>query len=413
MRKSLDRTSLNPCPAWGRTARGAVCGAALALLLAACGGGGGDGSEAGEGGGAEDERLDAALLTTTPTSPTALALKMGKPARLLVGLGSSAAMGETQGDTLAAIQAQALKPDIYEAYLAFMDWPSWNSPAGAYVNVHAAKADKVGAVPMFTMYQMASNGDGNLAGLMDRTFMKRYWDNVRLMYQRLAIYNKPAFVVVEPDFWGYAQQQSGGDPTRLTARVILNPDCTTLANNVRGVARCYIAMARKYAPKVAVGFMPSQWGGASATDVANFMVAIGAKGGDFIAMETLDRDAGCFEARGTGCTRSGTFYWDDAAYAAHLSTARTYYEIIRRPLVWWQTPMGVPSATPGGSTNAYRDNRMQYFLTGRGPADLVSVGGLGVVFSQGRTNQTGLLSDGGQYKRLSSAYLAAPVTLKK
>ena len=103
------------------------------------------------------------------------------------------------------------------------------------------------------------------------------------------------------------------------------------------------------------------------------------------------------------------WYWDDAAFAAHLAWGQLLSTTIRLPLVWWQTPMGVPSATPGGSDGQYRDNRTQYFLTRTG--ELVNVGGLGAVFSQGAGNQTGIDSDGGQFQRLSGQYLANPAWL--
>jgi hypothetical protein len=42
---------------------------------------------------------------------------------------------------------------------------------------------------------------------------------------------------------------------------------------------------------------------------------------------------------------------------------------------------------------------------------LTAVGGLGVVFSAGESNQTNLTTDGGQYQALSAAYLSAPAPL--
>ncbi|TFZ09018.1 hypothetical protein EZ216_03400 [Ramlibacter humi] len=331
---------------------------------------------------------------------------MGKPQRFLSGLGT--------GNPTASIQSQNLHPDIYDAYLSGLGggaWQDWNSPSGAYVNVHAAKADAMGAVPMFTLYQMAANGDGNLAGLTDASFMSQYWANVRLMFQRLAIYDKPAFVVVEPDFWGYVQLAApGGDPRQMAARVTDNADCANQPDNVTGIAGCIVQMARQYAPKAAIGFMPSRWGASSAAQVASFMRVVGAQSADFVAMETLDRDAGCFEAQAAGCTRSGSgWYWDDNAFRTHLADAKTMHDVVGLPLVWWQTPMGVPSATPGGSNGQWRDNRVQYFLTHA--ADLVAAGGLGAVFSWGASGQTSIDTDGGQYKRLSEAYLASPAAL--
>jgi hypothetical protein len=347
-----------------------------------------------------------------PTSSAAgLAAKLGKPARLLVGLGG------TDGS---AITSQGITPDLFERYLVNAgagDWTTWNSPSGAYVDVVAAGADAVGAVPMFTLYQMATNGDGNISAINDATFMTRYWSNTVLLFQRLAAYGKPALVHFEPDFWGYAEQGSpGGDPTKLPAKVSITADCASLSNDVAGLARCLVKIARVHAPKAYVGFSPSTWGASALSDVVNYMKAVGAGDGDIVVMQTLDRDAGCFEAaKESDCMRAGTgWYWDETNashpnFQDHLAVAQAFNTGLGRPLVWWQTPLGVVSATPGGTTNHYRDNRVHYFLTN--PSQLVAVGGLGVVFGAGSSDCTTIATDNGQYKTLSSAYLAHPAAL--
>jgi len=355
--------------------------------------------------------------TTTGTGSAAkLAAKLGKPNRLLVGLG-----GQGNNNGISGIMSQALKPDIWDEYLVNAgsgDWTTWNSPAGAYVGIVASAADSVGAVPMFTLYQMATNGDGNLSALTNSSFMTRYWSNVRLMYQQINNYGKPALVNLEPDFWGYAEQK-GSTPSAVSALVTINSDCAGLTNDVAGIAGCLVKMARQYAPKAYVGFPPSDWGAnGNVPTVAAYMKALGAANADFIVAETLDRDAGCFEKtpQPAECVRTGAiWYWDatnqkSPNFKEHLANVNTYHTVLNGlPVIWWQTPMGVPSGTAGGSDYHYRDNREQYFLTH--PAELTAVGGLGVVFSAGENHQTTIFSDGGQYQSLSNAYLKAPAPL--
>lgn len=343
----------------------------------------------------------------------ALAAAMGKPKRLLVGLGST---------PLATIQAQGLKPDIYDQYINRVgtdSWASWNLPRGAYIGVVAKNADAMGAVPMFTLYQMATRGDGDLSGLSDPEFMRQYWDNVRLLFLQLRLYNKPALVNFEPDFWGYAQRKSP-DPTRMLVYVgAANPDCGNLPSDMTGLARCLVQMARSQAPKALVGFPPSGFPDLAPTELA-YMKQIGAGAADFAVMQTLDRDAGCFEAMHTAdnalCTRRSKvpYYWDDTNQTSpnfneHFAMARRYFEGLQLPLLWWQTPQGQPSGTPGGKAAAFRDNRTQYFLTHA--AQMVAAGGIGVVFSPGHTSQTTISTDGGQFKRLSTQYLSQPAAL--
>ncbi len=377
---------------------------AVSLVLAACGGSSGTPD------------------TPTPT-PTTLAQKagqlaqtLGKPRQLLLGLGGTSS-------SVAVIRAQGLRPDIYERYLVgagSSGWPSWNSPSGAYVGLVAANADAVGATPMFTLYQMATLGDGNISGLSDANFMRGYWDNVRLMFTQLRAYNKPVLVNFEPDFWGYTNQVTA-EPTQHFAHVnSQNSDCAALPNSVTGMAQCLLSMARTQAPKALVGFPPSLWGNSVAAEVSYMHKLVAPPQADFVVMQTLDRDAGCFEASYTGdgalCTRPSAvpYYWDasnltEPSFTNHLANARQFHEGLQLPLVWWQTPMGVPSATPGGSALAFRDNRVQYFLTH--PQELVAAGGMAVVFSPGHTSQTNVTTDGGQYQRLSTQYLTSPAAL--
>ncbi|HEY3732229.1 MAG TPA: hypothetical protein VGL28_13310 [Steroidobacteraceae bacterium] len=343
------------------------------------------------------------------------------PNRLLIGLGAQGTAG-----VMSAVLSQNLHPDIIERYLGGVgsgDWTTWDIPAGSYVTIVTGEAASVGAVPMFTLYQMAANGDGNLSGLSSSSFMSAYWNNVRLMFQMIGVFGKPTLVNLEPDFWGYAQNDaSGGDPTKLFAYVNSNPDCASLSNDIVGVAGCLIAMAHKYAPHAYVGLPPSDWGAPNhPAAVIAFMNAIGAQHADFIVAQTLDRDAGCFETMNSSysCSRNGTasgWYWDESNqttpnYSQHLAKVQTWHDGIGGlPIIWWQTPLGVPSTSAGGSAYHFRSNHVHYLLTHAD--ELTAVGGLGVVFGTGENHQTNVTTDGGQFQALSGAYLAAPATLR-
>ncbi len=342
-----------------------------------------------------------------------LVLAIGKPAQLLVGLGTVSPE---------SVRAQDIKLDIYDQYLNGVgqdSWINWNSPTGAYVGFVTRNADALNAVPMFTLYQMAALGDSNIQGLRDREFMRKYWFNVRILFRELRAYNKPALVNFEPDFWGYAQR-AYRDPVEHFVEVnSVNPDCASQPNDMTGFAQCLLTMARALAPKARVGFPPSLFSDLAASELKYFQL-IGAAKADFVVMQAGDRDAGCFEARyvgeSAGCDRSdGPHHTWDASnttlpnFASHFALGRQYFDNFQLPLLWWQTPMGVPSATPGGRPGAFRDNKMDYFLNH--PSEMVKAGGFGVVFSQGHASQTTLDTDRGQYKRLSGIYFNSPAKL--
>ncbi len=360
-----------------------------------------------------------------PSGPAAaLAKRLGLPNRLLIGLGSG-------GSDTTLIKAQGLKPDFYERYLVGIDtqggWTTWNSPSGAYASYVMADADSVGAVPMFTLFQFSADNTSDLTSLASTAYMQPYWTDLVTLFKQMNQFGKPVLLNVEPDFWGFAQSVTngsyGGDPTKVPAVLSADAACAGLPANLTSFAPCVLKLARKYAPKAAIGFPPSDWGGSSLASVVTFMNQLGTAQGDFIVMQTLDRDAGCPELAAltpsmaqADCVRGqGSWYWDETNqthpnFQDNFAMASTFHTGIGGlPIVWWQTPFGVPSATAGGTAGQYRDNRVDYFL--KHPSELVAVGGLGVVFGAGAENQTTPATDGGQFQTLSTKYLASPAAL--
>jgi hypothetical protein len=333
------------------------------------------------------------------------------PGRLLGGLGA--------GNSIADMTSQQIRPDIIDTYLVGVgsgSWPTWNSPDGAYVTYVSANVKAIGAVPMFTLYQMASRGEGNLSAIDDAAFMTSYWAQVKLMYQKIGATGQPTLVNLEPDFWGFVLAGApGGDPTKVPARVSMVTECASQPNDVVGLAGCLMTLGRTYAPKAKIGFPPSFWG-RDATTVGNFMLKVGADKADFMVAQTSDRDAGCFEVAsppaecaGRG---NGPFYWDETNVATpNFHQDLDAWSAVRRtlgnlPILYWQTPMGVPSATPGGTPGHFRDNHVQYMLTH--PTEYTAAGVFAIVFSGGGSTSASITTDGGQFARLFQAYLASP-----
>jgi len=348
-------------------------------------------------------------VSSPVAATTALVTKLGKPARMLLGLGA--------GNPLEQMRSQDIHPDIVDTYLVGVGagaWPTWNSPDGAYITYTAQSIQAYGAIPMYTLYQMTANGEGNLSGINDATFMNNYWAQVRLMYQRIAALGTPVLINLEPDFWGFvAAQAPDRDATRLAAVVNSQPECGGLPNTAGGLGQCLVQMGRQIAPKALVGFPPAFWSGTPAAIGAQ-MRAVGAHQADFIVAQTSDRDAGCREVSSppAECTgRSGPFYWDESNIASpnfHESQRQIsdYRAALGNglPILWWQTPMGVPSDTPGGTDLHYRDNHVDYML--RNAQEYGDTHTFAIVFSPGGSVQTSISTDGGQFARLSAQYLA-------
>jgi hypothetical protein len=342
---------------------------------------------------------------------------MGRTAHFLVGMGNDLANNHDQDGAYTL----GVTLDTHDAYLVGLQgmggWPDWNA-GGTFVDILAQAADRHGVTPMYTLYSFAAQGEARTDILQDQDFMQRWWAGARLLFDRLAVFDKPAVVHIEPDYWGFTEQASNGDPSKLPALVTMVPDCADLPNHIGGVGKCVIRLGRKYAPKAALGLHASLWGGGSAADVASFLNGVGAQDGDFVAVDALDRDAGCFEAHvDPNCQRNdGPWYWDESNVAHpnfhdHLAAVKALSDGTGRPILWWQVPFGVPSSTPGGTAGHYRDNRVHYLF---GHIDeFIAAGFAGASFGVGAGNQTYITTDGNQFKNAVTGYFAAPVALAK
>jgi hypothetical protein len=402
--------------------------ALIAIIVTACGSG------AGGGGGDDDD--------TTPDAPRGggggtlrdrqrqLAIDLRGSPNFMIGIGNDNA----------GPYDNAIPIDLHYAYLVgYGDgtgWPTWNTD-GNYPLYFAQTATMNGVTPMFTYYQLALELEtNNDAVLADTTRMHQYLSDMRLLFQRIADHGTAAAVNIEPDFFGYlmARAAMGKTPDMIVARThhADAPECASLPETAAGLTRCIVAIARATAPKARIGFHASMWGAwydvldpnaqieAAGTKVGEFLVSVGADGTDFVSVETLDRDAGFWETSGGGSTCSvtsgsrGPVYWDEANtalpnFSQHLRWVKAVTAATQRPAIEWQTPLGVPSSTCGGTNEHWRDNRVHYFF-GHVP-ELIDAGIAGMTFGTGAGGQTNLATDGGQFKSAATSYKAAPVAL--
>jgi hypothetical protein len=338
-----------------------------------------------------------------------VARKLGLAPNFLIGMGNDLPkdyMWDHSG-----IYTLGAKLDIHYIYLT-KGWQTWN-PDGEFPKIIGQVDKSKGAVPMSSVYAVTGNGENNFAVLVDDTYMAEYWSTAKLLMQRYGELDAPAIVHLEPDFWAYAQQKSGGNPT--TVPVHLSPDCATLPQDLTGMARCWFKLARDNAPKVLVGLHASEWAAGSGNEVGAFLKALGAAEADLVIIDMLDRDAGCFEAHTLPqCMRDGTFYLDESNqtspnYRERLSFAKQVSDTTGKPILWWQLPFGVPSDAPGGTPGHYRDNKVHYVFSHI--QELVDAGGLGATFGTGADDQTFVTTDAGQFDDAVKAYFAAPVPL--
>jgi hypothetical protein len=358
--------------------------------------------------------------STGKSTAADVARKLGRAPNFLIGMGNDLA-GEAEGYDHSRDGAYTLgvTMDIHYAYLVGLPgeggWPDWNA-GGTFVNIMTDSADAEGTTPMFDLYAMAARGEANAAVLADPGYMGPYWEATTLLFERLAVFDKPAIVHLEPDFWGFQQQQSGGDAASV--RVLIHDHvegCDNQPENLAGLGKCIVQLSRTISPKVVIGFHASRWGG-EPDAMVDFLTQVGAADADYIGIDMLDRDAGCFEEHtDPNCQRNdGPWYWDETNQTSpnfheFLAFSKTISDGLGKPIIWWQIPFGVPSDTPGGSAGNYRDNRVHYIFSHID--EFVAAGGLGAAFGVGAGNQTYITSDGGQFRNAVTAYYANPVPL--
>lgn len=395
-----------------------VAAALMALALFGCGGGNDDastGSAATQGssgtapGSAQTGDAKRTMGTSDTNSAGAILSKMGKIGRVQIGLGS--------GQSIDDMKTQGIRPDIVDFYLVGVGpgaWTSWNSPTGAYVTYKAKSAIEYGATPMFTLYQMAQRGDGNLSGINDASFMNDYWSQVRTMFDRINELDTAVLVNLEPDFWPYVYAQAPNhDATQMPAVVNNQQECSWMSNTAASIGSCLVSMARWHAPKALIGFPPAFWN-ATPDVAAKQMQLVGADRADFIVAQTSDRDAGCLEVAAVDeCKgRTGPFYLDaNNVNTPNFHQQQNSYSAYRDalgnglPILWWQTPLGVASDTPGGTPTHYRDNHVDYML--RNTWEYGGMHTFAIVFGGGGTYSTTINTDGGQFARLFGQYLTS------
>jgi hypothetical protein len=292
-------------------------------------------------------------------------------------------------------------------------WGCWQDPAappGAYVRDFVATAKSNKQIPMITYYELLqSSGVQEGApevtqAANDATFMARFFADWRFLLQQIG--NEVAFLHVEPDFWGYAEQ-SNQDPHQSPAAVASANamDCSGMENSIAGMGRCMIAMVRKYAKNAKVGLHASDWGtltpamenksatfdlASDAAKLGTFMLAAGAGEGDYVVLDASDRDAGYYQSIGRNT-------WWDATNATlpNFTQAFAWSKLVAEKvglgLLWWQLPVG--NVSQNDTTDHWKDNRVDYFFAHT--ADLAASHAIGMAFGAGAGGQTTPESDGG------------------
>jgi hypothetical protein len=290
-------------------------------------------------------------------------------------------------------------------------WGCWTAPPGQFVpwrQAVVAKATYKGSPhpqrmswSWFMLHQLGDmaglDGTTGAVGALKRVdLLTPYMNDYRFFLQKVG--TSPDMIDIEPDFWGFAR--TFGNLHQVPAQVSgANPkDCGSQENSVAGLARCLIAMARKYAPNAGVGLHLTcwDWSGNMQGCVKDY-ADLGAENADFLVADVSDRDAGWYALPANGGSNA---FWTDEKAAAFLKWCKTMAESTGKPVVLWQIPLG--NMAQNNTVNHYKDDKVDWFFAHMDQVAKAHVAAL--LFGPGQGEQTTVESDGGNLIRKTIAY---------
>ena len=148
---------------------------------------------------------------------------------------------------------------LYRYYLWQSPEKHWTRP---YLDDLLHRAERLGAVPVLTYYQMLDRGkhkgykgeewDIVIRAVQDPEVMKGYFEDVKMLLEGCAAFGKPVIFQSEPDSWAFCMLFHTGqtnDATKGAAAVASSghPDAAGFPNNLAGVAQTLIHLRDKYA----------------------------------------------------------------------------------------------------------------------------------------------------------------------
>lgn len=290
-------------------------------------------------------------------------------------------------------------------------WEGWG---GSFVNRFVNHAWNNNYVPVVTVYMLygsppacGEGADCYLSKLGNAGAINDFLATLQRAANE-AKGSKPVIFALEPDFYGFMQQYTNGNPTPSGVRkddptsipVALNR--SGYPNNLAGFGQYMVDTIHNTAPNALVAPMASVWAtngdphsvsAAEAVEMgkrtANFIQAMGGDKSDLLIVEWSDRDAG-FGLRP---------WWDGADRSLPRPTRALLWEnalstTAKKRLLLWQMPVG--NMDQNNTCEHYQDNRAAYAFNH--PRELFDTGIIGVLFGAGDGCQTKVWTDGGFVK---------------
>jgi hypothetical protein len=212
--------------------------------------------------------------------------------------------------------------------------------------------------------------------------------------QKAGAYGRPVVVHVEPDMWGYMEQQTGNAnsyPVKVQSSGFA--EVSGYADTAAGFAKALVHLRDVYAPNVVLGFHVSHWATgkdlimnnadpvATADQTYSFYQSLGANF-DVLFFDPSDRDAAYYQyVRGEG----QAYWWDTTDFDRYRTFIARLVERTGKKAMIWQVPVGNTLYRSMNNTSGhYQDNRAQYWLGDRQHLqEYASAGVIAIMFGAG------------------------------
>lgn len=299
-------------------------------------------------------------------------------------------------------------------------WASWNSPAGQVATNYINESNSRNLSTVFIYYQILQSAPhyNEYANLNDPSVMRAYFDDFKLLMQKIAASNARGRVLIniEPDLNGVMQQRSPNatDDASLQPSSVGSSgqaDVQGYPNTFNGFYQALAHIRDVYAPGVLLGLDVSQWAASDdvavalrknpaydwtshALRIAKYLNSLGTPSQfEMLFYSPSDRDAAYYQLQ-----RGLNMWWDDAnVKEPTFSTMGAWLGKIvsatgRRAMLW-QVPEGNRVyRTENNTSGHWQDNRPEYFLnptSGRAHlAEWANLGVVGIMWGAGEGSQS-------------------------
>lgn len=360
--------------------------------------------------------------TTTTPGTAAGAIPAGYPRRVAVGL------FEDGGQTW--MKNSGARWDARYRYFVqgwLNNW-GWSPPDGSWGLGYLNESASQGYLPVVQYYVMNGvsgyNESAFLATAQNATKMADYFNQWKILMQRVRDFGRPAVIMVEADGFGFLEQQTGHNPNAYAAVAATGlPELANLPNTVAGWGLAFLELRAAVGASNAILAMDiSGWGTGkdllyfSVTDPLGpevdkayaFLAPLGLASNqtgetwDLLANNPLDRDSDYY-------TTLGQNRWWDASATASISSRsfnrfaewlRLWNVKAQKRWVLWQIPLGNSNHlnvyNNFGARQGYKDNRPEYFFGANATAHVqkfANVGVIGLFFGAGASGMSTYTND--------------------